>query len=169
MARRAVAHRRGPKRATDWSASVPQAAYTGVAAATAQLLETFSPIVGGETLVRTRGLFAIRTDQPTADENQIGAIGMAIVTAQAVSVGITVIFHPATDAAWGGWFWHAYYAHRIEVVIGAGFAFDGVFQTIIDSKAMRKIDEDERLVVVIENLADGIEVLTNERFLTKVH
>jgi len=41
---------------------------------------------------------------------------------------------------------------------------------VIDSKAMRKIGENERLVVVVENIASaGMVFWNSERFLTKVH
>ncbi len=173
MARRAVRSSRfsrGPRRATDWSASGAQAAVTGVGASTATLLQSFTPIVGGETAIRIRGLIGVASDQQSATELQLGAVGIAVVTQQAQSVGITAIPHPDTDAAWGGWMWHSYFARKIFFTTGVGFQFDVMHQIPIDSKSMRKVDEDERLVVVVENSAAfGIDIYANIRILSKVH
>ena len=170
--RRGSSFVRGQRRATDWSASSVSTAFAAVAASSAVLLETFTPVVGGETVIRTRGLFAIVSDQQGANESQIGAVGIAVVTAQAVSVGITAIPHPDTDAAWGGWFWHSYFKDQtfFRSSVGITFGPQMVRQIVIDSKAMRKVDEDERVVVVVENSgAFGIQVDNSERFLSKLH
>jgi len=69
MARRVVrSFRRGPRKATDWSASAVITAELNVPAASAVLDESFTPIAGGETLIRTRGMLGFRTDQVSADE-----------------------------------------------------------------------------------------------------
>ena len=171
MARRAALRGRfGPRRSVDWSASAPLTGYAAVAASSAVLLETFVPVTGGETVIRTRGLFSFKSDQSAASEENVGALGIAVVTAQAVSVGITAIPHPVTDAAWGGWFYHTYFSRAMLVLSGVGVDPNNVMNIVIDSKAARKVDEDERLVVVIENSsAAGMEVTTMERFLSKLH
>jgi len=170
MARRSN-FRRGPRRPTDWSASVAQASYVALAAASAIISEVFVPIVGGETLIRTRGLFSYASDQEVANETQAGAFGIGVVSEQAATVGITAVPHPFTDAAWGGWLYHTYFASRFRFVSAVGVSFaDGVTTQVIDSKAMRKIGENERLVVVVENIASaGMVFWNSERFLTKVH
>ncbi len=161
---------RGPRRATDWSASVSLAGAVNVAASTAAILEVFIPIIGGETLIRTRGMFTVGSDQSSGDEIQIGAFGICVVTEQAATVGITAVPHPSSDAAWGGWVVHQYYAARTEFLSAVGFQPNTWHRFPIDSKGMRKIDEDERLIVVVENAsAFGITVTSQERFLTKVH
>lgn len=163
--------RRGPRRPTDWSASIALTSYTALAAASAVISEVFVPIVGGETLIRTRGLFSFATDQEAANETQVGAFGIGIVSEQAATVGATAVPHPFTDAAWGGWLYHTYFASRFRFVSGVGVSFaDGVTTQVIDSKAMRKIGENERLIVVVENIAaQGMVFWNSERFLTKVH
>ena len=162
---------RGVRRPVDWSASANQSAMVPVAAATAVLLESFTPIVGGETVIRTRGIFTWQTDQLIASEDQFGAVGMCVVTAQAVSVGISAIPHPATDAAWGGWLWHSFFASSWSFLSSTGVEANIQHQIIIDSKAMRKVDEDERLVMVCENTnaTQGFLVANSERILSKVH
>ena len=161
---------RGPRRAMDWGASAPLTGYVAVAASSAVLLQTFTPILGGETVIRTRGVVSIQSDQIVATEVQLGAYGIAIVTAQAVSVGITAIPHPVTDAAWGGWFFHTYFANSMKFGTAVGIQYDRATNFEIDSKAMRKVDEDERLVAVVENSSGaGMEIWDSFRLLSKVH
>ena len=162
--------RRGPRRPVDWSASASLTAYTTIAASTVQLLETFVPIVGGETVVRTRGMVSIGSDQDGANETQAGAFGICVVTAQAAALGITAIPDPITDGAWGGWFVHQYFANRFRFLDSTGTGWITTQQFEIDSKAMRKVDEEERVVVVVTNAAaQGMVIWNSERFLTKVH
>ena len=161
---------RGPRRSTDWSSSAPLATFTFLAASTAALLQTGTPPVGGETVIRTRGLVSIQLDTVIASEPNIGAFGIAIVTAQAESVGITAIPHPVTDAAWGGWFVHRFFSNQLKFLSGVGLEPQWATHYEIDSKAMRKIDEDERLVVVVENVsAFGMLIADQFRWLTKLH
>ena len=171
MARRAVrTFRRGARRGTDWSASAVATGFGGLAASTAAISQGFVPTVGGETLIRTRGLFSWRSDQLASSEGLVGAVGIAVVTEQAFTVGITAVPHPHTDAAWGGWLWHSYFASQIDVSSAVGFTQDGAHQLVVDSKAMRKVDEDERLVLVVENSAAvGMQFFWAVRLLSKLH
>jgi len=170
MARRFRSFRRGARKPTDWSASGVLGAPVAIPGNGVNLLEVFTPIVGGETVVRTRGMFGWMTDQVVSDEFQFGAFGLAVVTAQAVSVGITAVPHPATDAAWGGWFYHSYFASAVEFISADGVNTELMHTQIIDSKAMRKVDEDERIIAVVENMSSfGLEFINFERFLSKVH
>ena len=163
-------HRSGVKTKKDWSASAPETSTTAVPASSAQLLQTFTPIVGGETVLRTRGLISIASDQEAFDELQIGAYGIGVVTEQAASIGITAIPHPNTDAAWGGWLYHTYYSYQYRSLTAVGAMADFAHQIVVDSKAMRIVRDDERLVMVIENSAAfGIEVFNSFRILSKVN
>jgi len=171
MPRRVQRFQRGPRRATDWSASSLQAGTTTVPASSAVLTQAFVPLPGGETVIRIRGSFGWQTDTPGAPEVQVGAYGIAVVTAQAVSVGITAIPHPVTDAAWGGWMYHHFIQSSNQNFTNAGFAFGGFHRIEVDSKAMRKVDEDDRLVMVVENSSSsfGFEIMDSFRLLSKVH
>ena len=122
MARRAVPFVRGKRMATDWSVSVPQVSLVAVAASTSALLQTFTPIAGGETVIRIRGLFGWRTDQSGSDEEQMGAVGICKVSEPAATLGITALPTPDTDATWGGWLWHFYYVSWFESVSVWGFS-----------------------------------------------
>jgi len=172
MARRfAPRSRGGVRRKTDWFASAPLTAPVAVAASSAVLLEVAVPFDVGETVIRIRGLVSVRSDQVVASENMLGAFGIGIVTEQAATAGIASIPHPVTDGGWDGWMWHTYFADRFTFLDSSGFS-DGVSPRhyVIDSKAMRKVDGNERLVVVVENsTATGINVTSMERILSKVN
>ena len=170
MARRTRSFVRGPRTATDWSASTPITAFTTVAASTAVLDQVFIPLPGGETVLRTRGIFTFMSDQAAANENVLGAVGIGVVSEQAATVGITAIPHPATDAAWGGWLWHSFFASRLQFVSAVGVLPEMAQTIVIDSKAMRKVGENERLVLVMENSSiKGLQFGMSVRILSKVH
>jgi len=171
MARRHVGRfTRGPRKATDWSASAALTAGLAVAASSAAIDEVFTPIVGGETLIRTRGMLGWESDQSAATEQQIGAYGICVVSEQAATVGITAVPHPGTDAAWGGWLYHTYFFSEFRFLTAAGFDPRNLQTMVVDSKAMRKIDEDDRLVTVVEVTGTkGITFFSALRLLSKVH
>jgi len=173
MARpRARTFTRGPRSATDWSASTPLAAYITLAGTSAILDQIFIPVPGGETVLRTRGIFTYMSDQAAANENVIGAIGIGVVSEQAATVGITAVPHPSTDASWGGWLFHSYFGERVQFVSAVGVLSGSSFaqHIVIDSKAMRKVGEDYRLVMVVENTSNkGMQYGLQTRILSKIH
>jgi len=161
--------RRSQKRKTTWSGLVPQTALTAVAGSAQAILETFTPTVDGMTIVRVRGLFGVVTDQLAASEDMMGAVGLGVVTEQASSIGITAVPHPDTDSDWGGWLWHQYYSAAFLFGDATGFAGDAMARFVMDSKAMRKIGLQERLVLVIENSGvRGIQISNSFRVLLKL-
>ena len=172
MARRITRGRsfvRGVRSATDWSASAVSTALTSIAASTVLLHQVFTPIAGGETVLRSRGMFYFGSDQSAAIEETLGAVGIGIVSEQAATVGVTAVPHPDTDAAWGGWLWHSYFAARTQVASAIGFE-QSLQHIVIDSKGMRKIGENERLIMVVANSSSfGMLMTMSARFLTKVH
>jgi len=170
MGRRVFRSGRSTARKTGWIGLTPQTTMTAVTGSSAQLLATFTPNAPGETIVRTRGLFGWKSDQQSANEDQMGAVGFGLVSAQAASVGITALPHPDTDASWDGWLWHSYFASSVVFTTGAGFLFDVFNRIMIDSKAMRKVGSDERVVAVVENSnSDGLSVYIGMRLLTKAY
>ncbi len=56
------------------------------------------------TVVRTRGMIGIRTDQVAATEDQAASFGYAIVSDQAVAIGVTAVPTPVTDRSSDAWF-----------------------------------------------------------------
>ncbi len=109
--------------------------------------------VDGLTLIRTRGLVSLYLETVSAiNSGMSGAIGMAVVTTAAVAAGVASVPSPITEDSWDGWFWHQFFDVRaITATIADGANAGSVFaRFVVDSKAMRKVAEDESLIYVIE-------------------
>ncbi len=171
MARRFQGVARRDKTRYDWSGSPPQTSFVSVAASTAQRLETVTPFDTGMTVIRVRGLITVGSDQQSATELGMGAFGLGLVSEQASTLGITALPLPDSDSGWKGWLWHSYFAFNTFFRSASGISYDVQRFTIdMDSKAMRKMGSDMRLVLVVENSgAFGIEVFTAFRLLSKVN
>ena len=123
------------------------------------------------TIVRTRFLVGLISDQVIASESQIGAFGMAIVSDQAVAVGVTAVPTPISDMGSDLWFVHQLLYNDFTFVSGVGVSDDGMHQYEIDSKAMRKVDIGQDLVIVGELAAGfgGFTMTSGGRMLVKVN
>ena len=122
------------------------------------------------TVIRARGLFSVATDQEAADEVQMAAYGACIVSDQAQAIGVTAIPTPVTDS--GSDLWFAYQLGFAQFRFGDATGFGNISKEFeIDSRAMRKVEEGQTLVEVIENSAagQGVNTLTGVRFLFKLH
>ncbi len=119
-----------------------------------------------ETVRRTRGILTISSDQSGATEDQIGAMGMIVVTNAARVAGAASIPGPGTDASDDGWFvWQPF--SQKGLLAGSGV------QSLIyefDSKAMRRVEEGFEVVVMIENnhATNGLVFSTNFSLLTSL-
>jgi len=126
------------------------------AASTSVLLFTSQVGHEGETIVRVRGLLTVGLETAaSAFDGYFGAFGMAIVTSAAAAAGVGSLPTPITEEGWDGWLLHRYFA--IERTLGAGSP--GEYDRLqLDSKAMRKANEDEALVGVVELLKNGTSI-----------
>ncbi len=160
------------RRQTEWSISTVPTGYSAVAASTKAIavLVPSSTLadIGPATVVRTHGILAIQTDNVGASEEQIGALGFAFVNEVAGSLGITGLPGPAAQSSWGGWFVHQFFNQTFLFVSGVGVDPHRSTQYPIDSKAMRKFEADESLLVMIENFGTfGFEFAISMRILVK--
>ncbi len=123
------------------------------------------------TIVRTRFLWHVHTDQASADESQQIALGMAVVTEEAAAAGVASVPTPATDIFSDMWFVHELSFDRIEFASAVGFTQPTGRLTVIDSKAMRKVDDGSDLVIVLQNSAtsEGTVSTLGGRMLIKLH
>ena len=168
MARRAgrfPARRQGPRRATEWLASTDKSALQ-VLAAGAAIFDQFFNILEPATIVRTRGELWIASDQTSANEGPFGALGMAIVSDEAATVGITALPLPSTNSDSDLFFVHQFFQGYFAT--GQGKTWQ---RHTFDSKAMRKVDSSENIVVVLENsqATFGLDFIINFRVLLKLH
>ncbi len=160
------------KRQTGWDLSVSSTSFVTIAANTKVALAVFNSAalaeVGPGTIVRTRGLLAVKTDQISAAEAQIGAFGIGFVNSVAGQLGVTALPGPSTEITWDGWFVLQPILQNFAFGTAVGFDPDHAVQYPIDSKAMRKYDVDENLAVMVQNdAATGFDIAIYIRFLVK--
>ena len=177
MARRGIhtAVRRVSKRLTEWFITVDSAGFINVAAASKLLYATVPgatlALIAPATIIRTRGILTVLSDQTAATETQMGGIGVGFVNEVAGTLGITALPGPTTDPNWEGWFVYQRFTQRMLVATAVGMASRGGSggSYEIDSKAMRKFDGDETMVFLAENrhATNGFEFNLVLRFLVK--
>jgi len=159
----------GFRPATSWSAFTPTGGVT-VPFGTKVLLGSF---VGDfpSTIRRTRAMISWRSDQRAADEFPFGAFGMCIVSNDAFAAGAASLPGPYTDAASDLWFVHTFLVSNMLAGSNEGFQELGKqVQYEIDSKAMRKLTDEESVAVMIENahISAGASALIMIRLLSSI-
>ncbi len=123
------------------------------------------------TVVRTRGFFGVRTDQLSADESYDASLGWSVVSFPASAVGVTAVPCPISDQGSDAFFVYETLMGRFNFGDATGSPPQTLTWVQYDSKAMRKVTEDERVVVTIENSAasNGAIVHHQARMLIKLH
>ncbi len=120
------------------------------------------------TIVRSRFEIDLRSDQAAAIELQRVGLGMAVVSDQASGVGVTAVPTPITDMASDLWFvYQLIYADESNLTDRTRPST----KMAIDSKAMRKVDIGQDLVIVGEasGLSNGTILTVGGRMLVKVN
>jgi len=166
--------RLGSRRETSWLAIDP-ASVTLASSGSAAITHTMTTAEKAKlpfTVIRTRLNVHIISDQLGADEFSMVGFGMCVVTEQAVSVGITAVPTPMTELRSDMWFVHQVMYNDFTFVSGVGFDSAGGRDYEIDSKAARKVNEDQEIIAVAENsslTAAGCTLLIGGRLLIKEH
>ncbi len=148
------------RRRTDWSAFFDEDFALGTTAV--QLGSTsFTTVLGTETLARVHGIMRVGLSSATSvGDGFRGAIGFGKVQDEAFQAGVGSVPSPLTEVAWDGWFYHQFFDVRAQSAIEAeilssNFAFE---EHVIDVKSMRKVDDQENFIVVIEATETGAAV-----------
>ena len=158
------------RRATQWLGSAPATGFIALGAATA-VFDQFFAFGEKATVIRVRGGLWVSSDQGGANEEPFGSLGFAVVTDQAAAIGVTALPTPETDRASDNWFLWEPWVASTRVASSIGFTSDPFRYYPIDSKAMRKVDDGDNVVVMLENssAADGVNYILNFRMLVKLH
>ena len=168
---RAPALRQGQRRETVWFDFIP--VIVGLSSVGGTILFSLNAAalaLRPFTVVRTRFQLFTRSDQQSASEDQLSAMGIAVVSDEASAVGVTAVPTPITEMGSDLWFVH-------KVLMGSFFAADATglgnrgFPYEVDSKAMRKVDIGQDLVVVAEFSGAGLGsvMFVGGRMLVKLH
>ncbi len=123
------------------------------------------------TVVRVRGLLTVKSDQIANIEQGNIAAGIAVVSDQAVAVGVTAMPTPVTESGSDLWMFHQFLTFGFVISSAVGIAAPGITQMVIDNKAMRKVAEGEDLVTLVENESTtaGCQFKLSTRVLIKLH
>jgi len=154
---------------TQWAGSANSTGAQVLAASSAVLDQDLSQAALADvqpcTIVRTRGTLWVASDQASASEEPFGALGMEVVTEQARVAGVTAIPTPISQEANEQWFlWEPFQAY---FATGQGVVWQ---RYEFDSKAQRKVQEGDAVVVVLENASVvGLEFIIKFRMLLKLH
>jgi len=159
---------RGAKRQTTWVGPALQG-FVALAAATKIIVASFDPAANGlakPTLVRTRGTVNVIPNVTTADVEFTGAIGVGVVTDRAFAAGAASIPGPFTDSGWDGWVATMLLSGALE--FGTEGSFIWIEGVEVDSKAMRKVTDDETVVIMAESLLGTVRIDLPLRLLFKL-
>ena len=118
------------------------------------------------TVLRTRGMITVVSDQAGATERAFGALGLCVVSDQALAAGAGSLPDPVADK--GSDLWFMYQAWSAFFKFGTGVGFNDVSRVFdFDSKAMRKVSPDEAVVMMVGNgsSTDGVDFLLDFRML----
>ena len=118
-----------------------------------------------ETVVRTRGLMSVTSDQFTAAEDQRGALGFIRVTDRARAAGAASIPGPVTDGDDDGFFVWVPVVQKSVQDVNAGRQ---TYPYQIDSKAQRVVREGQEVAIMFENSGPaGLELQLGLRILSR--
>ncbi len=121
------------------------------------------------TIIRTYSELNIRTDNAAGSENYIGAYGACVISDQAAAIGVTAMPTPITDAGSDLWYVHQYMMGA-NIFTTSGATMNGVRYSV-DSRAMRKVNDDQQTNHLVEFSAagNGFNVMFAGRQLIKLH
>jgi len=121
------------------------------------------------TIVRSRYEWYGRADVVTGGEEWGGAFGVCVVSDQAAAIGVTAVPTPITDTGSDLFFVYEQMFGRFG---GTQVEEVGARKTI-DSKAMRKVNDSEDMVLVLESgaaaISSSLVSIIGGRFLVKLH
>ena len=124
------------------------------------------------TIIRSHLMVSVTSDQIIASEDQVGAVGLAVVSEQASGIGVSAVPVPVDDQGSDLFFMHMNFAYSYEFQ-GAPAVSNPNFANVrwIDSKGARKVNDDQDIVLVAQlaSFSDGVGIVTGGRFLLKLH
>ena len=144
------------RRQTAWGLGV-EGTLAHTASASQLYPTTILPSVEGLTIVRTRGTFLIfLTSVGSNVDGLTGAVGIGIVTTEAIAAGVTAVPGPFSDDEDELWLWHSYF-HCIGASTSSPSQQPAATVRLeIDSKAMRKFPVGNSLFAACEVVETGV-------------
>ncbi len=160
------------RRQTQWGGvALTTTTITGTGVALLASLSTVAKALRPFTIVRTHMHLSLQSDQVAASEDQIAVYGECIVSDQAVAIGVTAVPTPFTDIDSDLWYLWVTLQNSLLVVSASGNSTNFNYQREVDSKAMRKVEEGQDAITVLEapGVSDGFTFTAIGRQLIKLH
>ena len=157
------------KRQVTWIGPSDQS-FVQVNSGTKVLHSIFDPFISDmtkPTIVRTRGEVTVVPSVFTGSLDVVGAYGMAVVTDQAVAAGVASIPGPFSEANWDGWLVWRSFGFRLEFDDATGILQAG-WRHEVDSKAMRKVSDNETVCMLVESQTGAFRISMQLRQLYKL-
>ncbi len=145
------------RRIRDWGVG-PSSQNQAISATGKTLWTTGTTSSQNLTVIRTRGLVSIYLQTVAAiGDGFRGAHGIYMMTEDAFAVGVTAALDPESDSNSDMWLWHSFFDIRaVTATIGDGVnAVGAVHRIEIDSKAMRKGFDPERVMVGVTGVSES--------------
>ena len=161
-----------PRRKTLWTGTTGVTTHSALAAGAAFLafkMGTDELALRPFTIVRTVGYVSVWSDQTAAFEAPFGAVGHSVVSEQASAIGVTAVPTPITDIDSDAFFTYTPFSGSGSSQ--AASQSNGRATVQFDSKAMRKVEDGDDIVTVIENgnAGAGLFFVIMFRQLLKLH
>ena len=176
MARQRVNTRqpRAQKRLTQWiGVQLGPSTIGGNQSTLLASLDAAGLVLAPFTVVRSRFILTVWSDQVAASEIVEGVFGVIVVKNTAVLIGATAVPDPFVEFADDWYVYNPFQQQATRAVENASGTFTEVSQTqmVIDSKAMRKVDTGEDLAFMVRNSSAtaGLVITVTGRFLVKLH
>ena len=118
-----------------------------------------------ETIMRVVGSITVISDQAAAAEQQIGGVGLMIVTDLALAAGAASIPGPSTDVEDDAWFAHALFQHQDKETTSPRS-----LTTNFSSKGRRVVESGQSIALMVENshATHGFSIGVQFRMLSRV-
>ncbi len=162
-------HSRGPTRKTLWLGFNPvRLTLSAAGGSIAHSLNAAALALRPFTIVRSHFVLMVISDQAAAIEEQVGAFGLAVVSSEAVNVGVTAVPTPVTESGSSLFFVHQFYMAAMQEITDRAVGPE-IYQ--VDSKAMRKVEVGQDIITIGEfDATGGGQILTLAgRVLIKTH
>jgi len=139
------------------------ALFTGFSAATLAL----RPF----TIIRTRGFVSLRSDQQAVTEIQNAILAMAVVSDQALAIGVSAVPLPSSDGDSDLFFVYEELMSSLRFIDATGIVEPNNLFSKFDSKAMRRVEEGSDVAITVETTAISIGAIISKggRMLLKLH
>ena len=165
MARRQVVSRGRTPRLVQWVAPADQG-YVAVITGGKTIISS-EGFTSKNTIVRMRGQVSVKPEVLAADVDIVGALGVGIVSTDAFGAGAASVPGPFLQADWPGWFVWRSFSYHFEFQDATGIHYP-MWDFEVDSKAMRKVSQNETVVIMAESQVGAFRISTPLRMLVKL-